>query len=130
MNETVDSAADRSCKTPRWRILKSQLNNYSPIDFKKEYTQAENPILLDVRQPHEYANFHLEDAIHINYFAEDFWDEIEKLDSNRPIFVYCRSGRRSMRVCTLMRNGGFSKENIYHLDGGLNTWEETFGTGQ
>lgn len=119
---------DRSCKTPRWRILKSQLNNYLPKAFKAELAAANDPLLLDVRRADEYDNYHLDGARHINYFAEDFWDEIEKLDPNRPIFVYCRSGRRSMRACTLMRNGGFDKENIYHLDGGLNAWEEEFGT--
>lgn len=126
-NITDEGSTDRSCKTPRWRILKSQLNNYTPAEFKRELERATDPIVLDVRRPDEFATFHLAAAIHINYFDEHFWDEVEKLDNNRPIFVYCRSGRRSIRACTLMNNGGFAKEKIYHLDGGMNAWEEAFG---
>ncbi len=34
--------------------------------------------------------------------------------------VYCRSGRRSVRACTLMRNAGIKR--LIHLDGGINAY--------
>jgi len=100
---------DKSCKTPRWRLLKAQLNNLAPADFSAQIKVATNPVIIDVRMKKEYAVGHILDAVNIDYFDETFWDKIEQLDlpTEHTIFVYCRSGRRSIRACTLMRNGGF-----------------------
>ena len=56
-----------------------------------------------------------------------FWDQIEALDTNKTYLIYCRTGRRSLRACTLMKNGGFDKEKVFNLDGGMTAWEEEFG---
>ncbi len=117
---------DQSCKTPRWRLLKAQLNNLLPADFSAQIKAATHPVIIDVRTEKEFANGHIADAIHINYFDEGFWEKIEQLDlpENHIIFVYCRSGRRSIRACTLMRNGGFDNARIFNLEGGYNLWLE------
>lgn len=119
---------DKSCKTPRWRMLKAQLNNLAPKLFKAKIEASSNAVLVDVRTASEYQQAHLPNAIHINYFAEDFWDQVEQLDANKSYFIYCRSGRRSIRVCTLMRNGGFDNMRIFNLDGGILAWQEEFGS--
>ncbi len=113
---------DSACKTPRWLALKAKLNNLDPRNFKEGVEKDKNAILIDVRTEAEFAGGHIEGAKNINYFAEDFWDKIEKLDANKSYYVYCRSGRRSIRTCTLMRNGGFTKEKIFNLDGGIKQW--------
>lgn len=120
----IEEIHDNSCKTPRWRLLKAQLNNLSPEQFKTAIKQSSMPIIVDVRTENEYLQQHISNAIHIDYFADNFWDEIEKLDNSRPIFIYCRSGRRSIRACTLMRNGGFSNDKVFNLDGGMIAWVE------
>lgn len=119
---------DKSCKTPRWRLLKAQLNNLAPVDFSAQIKAAAHPVIIDVRTDKEFATGHIPDAIQIDYFDEAFWDKIEVLDlpAKHTIFVYCRSGRRSIRACTLMRNGGFDNARIFNLEGGYNRWlEET-----
>lgn len=115
---------DNSCKTPRWQLLKAQLNNLSPEIFAQQINSLEHPIIIDVRTPKEFASGHLENAININYLADDFWDRITQFCPSQHFFVYCRSGRRSIRTCTLMRNGGFEPTRIFNLDGGLNLWEK------
>ena len=117
---------DISCKTPRWRLLKSQLNNLKPKAFQEKISDTENPIIIDCRTPSEFGNSHIEGAINISYLADTFWDQVEQLSKTTVIFVYCRTGRRSIRACTLMRNGGFENEKIYNLDGGYVLWEEVF----
>lgn len=114
-----------SCKISRWQILKSQLNNLTPEEFHSLVLQTDNAVVIDVRTNREYVHGHLFNAINIDYLAYDFWDRIETLDPHKTYFVYCRSGRRSVRTCTLMHNGGF--KNVFNLDGGLNIWEEAFG---
>jgi rhodanese-related sulfurtransferase len=125
--ERQDTAQDTSCKTTRWRILKSHLNNLKPQAFQTALQQMQNPILLDVRTPKEYEDYHFENAQNLSYFVEDLWEQISALPKDSTFFVYCRTGRRSIRVCTLMRNGGFDKERVFNLDGGIVAWKEVFG---
>ncbi len=115
---------DKSCKTPRWRLLKAQLNNLPPQAFLQKIHSVESPIIVDVRTPEEFALGHIENAVNICFLAYDFWDHIEALSPDKNIFVYCRTGRRSIRACTLMRNGGFDNNKVFNLEGGYPTWKE------
>ena len=115
---------DHSCKTPRWRLLKAKLNNLPPEHFRDAILQQPESILIDVRTPGEYQNGHIPGAINIDYLSPDFWDRIEALETSNTCFVYCRTGRRSIRTCTLMRNGGFDNKKIFNLDGGFALWQE------
>lgn len=116
---------DKSCKTPRWRLLKAQLNNLSPKVFHDQITNMADSIIIDVRTPKEFESGHIKNAVNIDFLSEDFWDRIEQIPSDKNIFVYCRTGRRSIRTCTLMRNGGFDKDKIFNLEGGYALWLET-----
>ena len=115
---------DKSCKTSRWRMLKAQLNNLRPQEFKRKIDTVDDPIIVDVRTPEEFAVSHIENAINICYLADDFWPRIELLSPAKYIFVYCRTGRRSIRACTLMRNGGFDNSKVFNLEGGYGLWQE------
>lgn len=109
----------------RWELLKSQLNNLDPEEFQTAIENQLDGILIDCRKSTEVAQGKISGAINIDYLAPDFWEQIEHLDPNKTYFVYCRSGRRSIRSCTLMQNGGFTR--VFNLDGGLNAWIEQFG---
>ncbi|MBX2872561.1 MAG: rhodanese-like domain-containing protein [Saprospiraceae bacterium] len=117
---------DKSCKTPRWRMFKARLNNLKPIEAQQLMDESADLILIDVRTPKEFLNGHFEAARNIDYFGDDFYEQMEALDPNQRYLVYCRSGRRSIRACTLMINGGMSKENVFNLDGGWQAWHEVF----
>ena len=106
------------CKVSRWQLLKQQLNNLEPQAFLQAIADTPDAVVIDVRTPEEFAMGHLEGAINIDYLGDGFWEKMEALDPGRTHFVYCRTSRRSLRACTLMRNGGFSK--VFHLDGGWN----------
>ena len=86
-----------------------------------------NPVIIDVRTANEFQQGHIANAINIDFLAEDLWEKIETYDPKQTFFVYCRSGRRSIRVCTLMRNGGFDNNRVFNLDGGLVAWREQIG---
>ena len=82
--------------------------------------KKEDLILLDVRTPTEYSNGHLISAVNINYYGENFDDEIDKLDKLKPIVVYCKSGGRSSKSALKLVEKGFEK--IYNLKGGFDQW--------
>jgi rhodanese-related sulfurtransferase len=117
---------DKSCKTTRWRMLKNQLNNLSAEEFISASNTFENAIIIDVRTADEYRSGHILNSINLNFFAEDLLDKIEDLEKGKSYLVYCRSGRRSIRVCTWMRNGGFDNQKIFNLDKGLGDLLEQF----
>ena len=105
-----------------------QINNLDPPKFRAMFkTTASDVLLIDVRTPEEFTNYSLPNAININYLGDEFWDQIEALNPENTYLVYCRTGRRSLRACTLMKNGGFNKEKIFNLDGGIVAWETEFG---
>ena len=107
-------------------MLKSQLNNLSAQEFITASNTFEDAIIIDVRRENEFKFGHFPNSIHMDFFAEDFIDKIEKLEKEKNYLVYCRSGRRSIRVCTWMRNGGFDNQKIFNLDKGLGELLEQF----
>ncbi|MEM1325120.1 MAG: rhodanese-like domain-containing protein [Bacteroidota bacterium] len=123
--EQVEKGA--SCKPSRWMMLKAQLKNISPEVFKKKMDDNDNYVLIDTRTANEYNHLHLENAINIDYLTPDMWERVEPLDRDATYLLYCRSGRRSIRLGTLMRNSGFDAKKIFNLEGGITAWQEAFG---
>jgi len=118
---------DKSCKTPRWQNLKAQLNNLNPKLFMSKLKSSEDCVIIDVRTPEEFNSGHISKAINISYLSEDFWDRLKAYSPTKYFFIYCRSGRRSIRACTLMRNGGFDNNHIFNLDGGYSLFLQEMG---
>lgn len=84
---------------------------------------SKNPIqLVDVRTPEEYNQGHIKNAQLINYFSKDFKKQVQQLNKNKPVYVYCKSGRRSTKAANILHELGFTK--IYNLDGGYLNWSK------
>jgi len=88
--------------------------------FSKEIKATSNPQILDVRTPEEFAEGHIDNAININWNGDSFVKDAEKLNKEEAVFVYCRSGRRSLEASKKLEELGF--KNIYNLDGGYMKW--------
>lgn len=113
---------EQGCKISRWQILTSKLNNLDGKAFLEAIRPNDShQTILDVRTMKEFEDQHLEHAVNLDYLGHSFLDDLEKLPIAHSYYVYCRSGRRSARVCTLMQNMGFEK--VYNLEGGLNNLE-------
>jgi rhodanese-related sulfurtransferase len=77
--------------------------------------------LIDLRTPKEYRAGFIDDAINIDYFDQtNFKNSFEKLDKNKPVYIYCRSGNRSQKSVPLLLDFGFTE--IYDLKGGYKAW--------
>lgn len=64
--------------------------------------------LLDVRGHDEFARGHLPGAVNVP--VAELASRLNDLGSKlRPIFVYCRSGRRSALAADLLQAAGFSR---------------------
>lgn len=80
--------------------------------FKELYNEylknQETSILVDVREKDEYNEFHLKEAINIP--LSNF--NLELLDKNRTIYLYCHSGRRSESIVEYLTSLGYKCKNI------------------
>lgn len=89
--------------------------------FLKEEVIGKPVQLIDVRTQEEYDSGHIDDALNFNIINnETFLEQIETLDKNEPVFLYCKMGGRSNRAAQLLKDQGFTK--IYDYSGGYNDW--------
>lgn len=91
----------------------------TPQQFRSWQTQGKVLVLVDVREPSEFAEGHIEGAINLPLTSGVLEAEHGTLPSDKPIVVYCRSGRRSDIAAKLLEGEGF--QPIYDL-GGINDW--------
>ena len=96
--------------------------NFENADVKAFAELTEDPaaVVLDVRTPEEFAEGHLEGAINIDQYEEDFMEKAKaRLLADKTIAIYCRSGRRSANACGRLAAEGYKCVN---LKGGILAW--------
>jgi len=102
----------------------SQAQSLQVVDVAnfEKLTKDKNVFLLDVRTPNEYKNGHLKGATLIDFYQSDFKQKLAKLDKQKTILVYCKSGGRSNNTGTILKEMGF--KDVYDLQGGITAWEK------
>ena len=93
----------------------------SPEEVYDALRDNQNLQLVDVRTQKEYGEDHLKTAQNICVTDDDFKDKVAKLDKNEPIYLYCRSGKRSAKAAQILKEMGFKE--IYDMEGGFLKWE-------
>ncbi len=80
--------------------------------------------LVDVRTQDEFNDGHIGHAMNIDYFEEDiFTQKFDQFDKGKPIYIYCKSGRRSQKAAKILQELGFNE--IIDLKGGYDAWIDT-----
>jgi len=79
-------------------------------------------LLLDVRTPEEFADGHLDGALLIDFYDNDFAARLATLDPDVPYLVYCRSGNRSGQTLAVMQQLGFG--SAADVGGGILAWAD------
>lgn len=78
--------------------------------------------LVDVRTPKEYKEEHIGNAMNIDFNDTDFEANVQKLNKNKRVYLYCRTGNRSAKAAEKMRAMGFRK--LYVLPVGMEGWKK------
>ena len=93
------------------------------VKFRLESGEKLN--LVDVREPHENAEFNIGGILlplgKVQTMQIEDIDEIK----NEEVIVYCRSGNRSGQAALMLETFGFS--DVKNLTGGMLAWKERFG---
>lgn len=96
--------------------------NLNPIEFQKAI-EKEGGIILDVRTPQEVSSGAIENASTIDIYDQDFERKISKIQKDKTVFVYCKSGGRSSQAAKLLVKSGQAK--VVNLSGGIMAWQAT-----
>jgi len=85
--------------------------------------ELEDVQLVDVRTPEEHNENHIVNSQNIDFMSPTFEDDILKLDKDRPVLLYCKSGGRSAKCAKKLKAAGFEK--VYDLEGGISKWKHS-----
>ena len=80
---------------------------------------ADGASLIDVRQPEEYTGAHVPGATLIPLAIVP--DEVAQVPTDRPVYVICARGSRSLRAAEFYRAQGIDAVNVA---GGTTAWVE------
>ena len=89
--------------------------------FYQKLENTQNVQLIDVRTQEEYSSSKIGNALNLNYYDSDFEAQLKKLDKDKPLLVYCKSGGRSSGAVAKLLDLGFKE--VYELQGGIMAWE-------
>lgn len=79
---------------------------------------VDQPFLLDVRTPQEFASGHIPGAVNIP--VDDLRSRLSELPRDGEIAAYCQVGQRGYLATSILRQNGFSASNI---GGGYKTYK-------
>ena len=77
------------------------------------------PILLDVREPNEFAEVRAPGAVLVP--TSQFMTRVGELPTDRPLLVVCHLGSRSAAVVGYLTRAG--RTDVVNVAGGMDAWE-------
>ncbi|WP_336617109.1 rhodanese-like domain-containing protein [Bacteroides acidifaciens] len=101
-----------------------QKGDFQSMDVEDFDTLIQNEDIqrLDVRTLAEYSEGHIAKTININVMDDSFAAMADSLlQKDRPVAVYCRSGKRSKKAAAILSAKGYK---VFDLDKGFNSWQE------
>ncbi len=97
---------------------KSTVKDIRAKELNQMVSNEPGPVLVDVREPWEYAMGHVPGAVLMP--LGQLVSRIGELDPNQPVAAICASGSRSQSAAALFGQKGFKK--IYNVLGGTDAW--------
>ncbi len=88
-------------------------------DLKDRIESDRDLFVLDVRQPQEWVDGHIEGARHIT--GAELPQRLKEVPKDRPVAVVCGSGYRSSVSSSLLASRGY--KNIANVLGGMSAWK-------
>lgn len=90
----------------------------TPEQVKAKLENGEAPLLLDIREPWEFATARIEGSKHLP--MSEVPARVAELDPEANIVVVCHAGVRSAHVTEWLRENGFQKAQS--MSGGIDRW--------
>lgn len=108
---------------------RAHIDEVSPDDLDELMRAREDLLVLDVREPDEYSDSHIEGAVLVprgtlEGAADPNYKKRHPVLCQahaRPIVIYCETGGRSAMAAHTLKQMGFAE--VYSLGGGIEMWE-------
>ncbi len=97
-----------------------EFDEMTPKELKTMLDSGGTPVILDVREPHEYDICRLPGSILIP--LGQLGQRLDELNSDDAIVVHCKLGGRSAKAVEQMERAGFT--NVKNLVGGIDRWSQ------
>lgn len=97
--------------------MSAPINPETTVVEARRRVDAGEILLLDVREPEEWAQGHAEHAQLVPLGALD----PTTVPTDRPVLLVCRSGGRSGQAVQALRNNGIDATNVA---GGMTAWHQ------
>lgn len=93
----------------------------SPRDAEQRLKEVSPAVLIDVREPEEFALSRIEGARLIPMQSVPAQlQQLEALADKSALLILCHHGARSLQVAAWLRERGL--ENVYSVSGGIDRW--------
>jgi Rhodanese-related sulfurtransferase len=99
-----------------------QNESYKTVSVDEFESVISNPEVqrLDVRTLAEFSDSHIPGSLNINVLDDSFMSMADSLLSKeKPVALYCRSGKRSRKAAGILAEKGYK---VYNLDKGFESW--------
>lgn len=98
----------------------SQIGQMSVHRLKERVDADDEFQILDVRSETEWQAEHIPTATHI--YVPDLEEQVNRLDRERPVAVYCGSGYRASIAASLLKRERFRE--VYNVPGSITAWKD------
>lgn len=105
-----------------FNVIMAQSSNTVDVATLQAEMAKNGVQLVDVRTPQEWNSGHIQGAVHVDWFSDDFKARILELDKEKPVRLYCAAGGRSEDARIMLREMGFKE--VKDLDGGMSAWKK------
>jgi molybdopterin/thiamine biosynthesis adenylyltransferase/rhodanese-related sulfurtransferase len=92
----------------------------TPAELNLRLRQGQPIELLDVREPFEWNIAHIDGARLVP--LGELPAQINSIDRNREVVIYCKTGRRSMKAAEQLHAAGFPR--VANVTGGIHRWSD------
>lgn len=105
-----------------WTNAGKEIDSVESITAEEFANRPESKVaILDVRKPAEFDAGHLEGAI--NMPLDYINDEMDRLDHQKPYYIHCAGGYRSMIFASILKSRGI--HGVVDIQGGYKAIEQT-----
>jgi molybdopterin/thiamine biosynthesis adenylyltransferase/rhodanese-related sulfurtransferase len=118
------------------RQVKERIREVDPREVRERLTSSPNgasangagpdatrPVLVDVREQHEFDEGHIPGAVHVPRGHLESRIEGAAPDRSRPVVLYCASGSRSALAAHTLENQ-LGYEHVESMAGGITLWKD------
>lgn len=108
-------------------VAQKQVKTIGMEEYRKLVDNPGAALIVDVREPHEYAAGHVPGSINIprGLLESKIWNHVgapPDTEMDRPIILQCQSGRRASLAAQSLENLGFTRTTAVIMN--LDDWQK------